>query len=268
MAAVGSGKVCIYGAGGPVGAAAARWLKNDYTLRLTDVRPIDEIAKGPPQSAGAPLPEALPPPHECRIVDVANYEQVLDAARGMDALINVTVNRPDPVLAFHVSLIGAYNVMKAAVACNIKRVIHTGPFHTSLGHDADYWYDFAVPSDIPLHPGTNLYALTKYLGGEVVRVFAERHQIETIAFLYTHFRPAETSSTEAGSGVGPFTTSWEDTGEAFVYGLRAPSLPRYYESFFLCADLPHGKFLAEKAKRLLGWEARHRFERLWKKAGP
>ena len=31
----------------------------------------------------------------------------------------------------------------------------------------------------------------------------------------------------------------------------------------IAADVPHRKFLATKAKRLLGWEARHRFEHLW-----
>src|SRR5438045_9123780 len=94
MAALMEGKVAIFGAGGPVGAAAARALKEHYTLRLTDVRPIAAIAaEGKPQSPGAPLPEALPAPHECRVVDVTDYAQVRDAAEGMDALINATVVR-------------------------------------------------------------------------------------------------------------------------------------------------------------------------------
>src|ERR1700694_2414418 len=94
MAEVMEGKVAIFGAGGPVGAAAARALKEQYTLRLTDVQPIAEIAaEGKPQSPGAPLPEVLPAPHECRVVDVTDYQQVLEAARGMDALINTTVLR-------------------------------------------------------------------------------------------------------------------------------------------------------------------------------
>src|SRR5918997_1719577 len=128
MPAVEKGKVVIFGAGGPVGAAAARSLREHYTLRLTDIRPIAEIAAaGRPQSPGAPLPEVLPAPHECRVVDVTDYAQVLDAARGMDALVNCTVVRPDPVLAFQVNLIGAYNVAKAAVEVGITRIVHTAP---------------------------------------------------------------------------------------------------------------------------------------------
>src|SRR5213595_2445442 len=111
MGAVNEGRIALYGAGGPVGAAAARALRDHYTLRLTDVRPIAEIAaEGKPQSPGAPLPEVLPPPHEVRVVDVSDYAQVLEAARGMDALVNVTVLRHQLVPAFRVNLIGAYNV--------------------------------------------------------------------------------------------------------------------------------------------------------------
>jgi nucleoside-diphosphate-sugar epimerase len=266
MAAVTEGKIAIFGAGGPVGATAARALRDQYTLRLTDVRSIADIAaEGKPQSPGAPLPEVLDPPHEMRQVDVADYAQVLEAARGMDALINVTVVRPHLRPAFEVNLIGAYNVARAAVELGIRRIIHTGPFHMWLGHNADYWWDFDVPSEVPLHPGGDLYAVTKFLGGEVIRIFAERHGLEVVTFLYCNFLPADGGPRRDGSGCGPFTTSWEDCGEAFLYGLRAPTLPKPYEVFFICADAPHGKYDTGKAKRLLGWKARHRFERLWQR---
>jgi len=268
MAAVTSGRIALFGAGGPVGAAAARVLKEHYTLRLTDVRPIAEIAaEAKPQSPGAPLPEVLPPPHECRVVDVTDYDQVLAAAQGMDALINVTVIRRDLAGAFRVNLVGAYHVAKAAVAVGIRRIIHTGPLHIYLGHNADYWWDFHVTADAPLHPGGDLYAVSKFLGGEVMRVFAERHGLEVVTFLYCNFLPPDGGDRPDGSGCGPFVTSWDDCGEAFLYGLRVERLPQPYEPFFICADLPHGKFSPAKAKQLLGWEARHRFERLWRRRG-
>ncbi len=267
MPAVTEGKVAVFGAGGPVGVVAAQHLKDYYTLRLTDVRPLADIAAGPPQSPGAPLPEVLSAPHECRVVDVTDYAQVLEAARGMDALVNVTVVRPHPVLAFHVNLIGAYNVAKAAVELGIKRIIHTGPYHQALGHNADYWWDFDVPDEVPLRPGGDLYAASKFLGGEVTRVFAERHDLEVITYLYCNFMPGDGGDRPNGSGCGPFTTSWEDCGSAFLNGLRAPAPPHPYEVFFICANVPHAKFSPRKAKRLLGWEPRHNFERLWMRAG-
>lgn len=266
MAAVASGKVAIFGAGGPVGAAAARALRAHYTLRLTDLRPLAEIAAAAkPQSPGAPLPEVLPAPHECRVVDVTDYAQVLAAARGMEALINCTVIRPVLAPAFQVNLIGAYHVSKAAVELGIRRIIHTGPWHTHLGHNADYWWDFDVPEDAPLRPGGDLYAATKFLGGEVMRVFAERHSLEVLTFLFCNFRPGDGGRQPGGTGCDSFVVSWEDTGEAFLHGLRAAAPPKAYEPFFICAPLPHQKFPPLKARRLLGWEARHRFERLWRR---
>jgi nucleoside-diphosphate-sugar epimerase len=268
MAAVTRGSVAIFGAGGPVGAAAAQALRDQYTLRLTDLRPIAEIAaEGKPQSPGAPLPEVLPPPHECRVVDVTDYDQVLEAARGMDALINATVVRHQLVPAFHVNVIGAYHVAKAAVELGIRRILHTGPWHTYLGHNADYWWDFDVPEDAPLHPGGDLYALTKFLGGEVTRVFAERHGLEVLTFLFCDFVPADPDAGGHRHRCPPFVVSWEDTGELFRYGLQAPAPPRPYEPFFITAPMPTGKFPPLKAKCLLGWEARHPLERLYRRTG-
>jgi nucleoside-diphosphate-sugar epimerase len=172
----------------------------------------------------------------------------------MDALINTTVVRDELRPAFEVSLIGAYNVAKAAVEHGIRRIIHTGPYHTHLGHNTDYWWEFDVPDEVPLHPGSNLYALTKYLGGEVTRVFAERHGLEVLTFLFCGFRPANSPAWANGSA-GPFDVSWEDTGTAFLHGLRAPAPPRPYEPFFITAPQPQGKYSPRKARRLLGWEA-------------
>ena len=262
------GKVCIFGAGGPVGAAAQAALKDQYSLRLTDVRDVHEIVEtGEPQSSGAPMPTIPEAPHEWRQVDVGDYDQVLAAARGMDALVNVSVLRHDLIPAFRVNMIGAYNVMKAAVACGIKKIIHTGPRHTRLGFEGDYWPDFRVNDDVPLHPGSDLYALTKCLGGEIVQTFAEHHDLDVITFLYCSFRPADGGRSGDGSGVHPLAIAWEDTGEPFACALRADRMPANYEVFDIMADLPHGKFGSSKAERLLGWKPRHRFERLYTSSG-
>ena len=267
MATVSQGKVVIFGAGGPVGAAAIQALKNAYTLRLTDVRPMEEIARGSPQGPRAPVPELLGAPHENRVVDITQYDQVLEACQGMDAAINLTVVRPHPVQAFTVNMVGAYHVARATAECGLKRLIHTGPFHTTLNHNADYLHDYGLVDDIPLHPGNDLYALTKYLGGHIIQVFAERCGLEVLTFLYCGFRPREIREEEKGKGMGPYYTSWEDTGEAFLYGLRAPQMPSPYEVFFICSNLPHHKYRVDKARRLLGWEARDTFEELYRVRG-
>ena len=95
----------------------------------------------------------------------------------------------------------------------------------------------------------------------------EQHGLEVITFLYCHFRPGDGGEAEDGSSIYPFATSWEDTGEAFRYGLRATDLPSCHEVFDIVASLPQGKFSNEKAQRLLGWVPKHNFERLYRRPG-
>src|SRR5437763_1051743 len=104
------------------------------TLFRSDLRPIAVIAaEGKPQSPGAPLPEVLPPPHECRVVDVSDYHQVLEAARGMDALVNCTVVRPERDRK-STRLNSSHRCISYAVFC-LKDASATASFPLSL-HDA------------------------------------------------------------------------------------------------------------------------------------
>ncbi|MBI4531445.1 MAG: NAD(P)-dependent oxidoreductase, partial [Candidatus Latescibacteria bacterium] len=169
--------VLLLGAGGPVAAAAIRALQPYHHLRLADIRPLD-------------FPE-----HDTLITDITFLEAVIEAARGMDVIINCTVIRHDPVKAFEVNTRGAYNVMKAAVANGIHRVIHTGP-HLTVSAE-EYTHDFDLSEEFPPRPGVGLYSITKYLGQEVCRVLAEAYGIQVICLLFCGFRPKQ-----PGAGLG------------------------------------------------------------------
>jgi len=269
MGAVREGKVCIFGAGGPLAASAIPFLLDDYELLLTDVRSLDVVLKGDTHQQGAPLPPEVSAPHEWRVVDVFDYDQVRAAAEGADALINCTVVRRGVDPAFRVNVSGAYNIMKAAVECGVKRVIHTGPLHTTMRVGGDYRDAFAIPDDVPAISGSGLYAHTKVLAEEIVRVFAEMHFKETLSFLYSSFRygdPPEDFDNEP-RGVTPLAVSWEDAGAAFRDGLRAEALPSVYEVFHICAPLPLGKYSGEKAQKVLGWRPRHSLDYLYTRTG-
>ena len=85
-------KVLILGSNGYMGPHLVKVLENFHQLRITDIIPIESE-------------------HQTAIVDVANLDQVMEAAEGMDAIINCSVLRPDRKLAFDVSTLGAYNTM-------------------------------------------------------------------------------------------------------------------------------------------------------------
>ena len=252
--------VVILGAGGPMGAVTTQELLSSYTLRVTDVRPLATIAaEANPQAPGAPLPIPVSAPHAEVQVDVRDGAQVLQACAGMDAIINCTVVRPHPVDAFLVNTIGAYNVMTAAVAHGIRRVVHTGPLVQHLRGFGDYSWDYDLPVDAPGRGFDHLYIHSKFLGQEICRVFAEYYDLEVPVLLFCAlYNPAVIKE-----GYNLFTISWADTGWALRRALEVTSLPSPYEMVNISADLPHARFDHRKAHWLLDWQPRDELPALW-----
>lgn len=258
-------RVVIFGAGGPVAAATSDELAQDHVLRLTDARPLAEVvASYRPQKPGAPVPLLLPPPHESRVVDVTDPDQVHDAVLGMDAIVNLSVNRHDPAQAFQVNTLGPYNIVRAAVAAGIRRFVQTGPQQVTHTGPSGYWDDFGLSDDLPGRPGAHLYVLTKFLGHEICRIFAEEHGLEIPLLLFSEFEHP-TAPPEEPFGAFPFTVSWQDSAVAVRRALHAPQLPHPLEPFHITADLPHGKYGNAKAKTLLGWQPQDRLEAHWRR---
>jgi nucleoside-diphosphate-sugar epimerase len=254
-------RIVIFGAGGPLGAVTASLLRDDHRLRLTDVRPLQEVAQLPPQSPGAPLPEPPQPPHEELVVDVTDPDAVYRAATGMDAIVNCTVVRNDPVQAFRVNTLGAYNVMKAAADLGIQRVVHTGPVLTLAPHPAGYTDDRDVDANLPPRPGDNLYFVSKFVGQEICRIFAEQHRIACPTLLFSGFlNPAVD-----GGVPGPFTISWNDSGRAMAAAVGVNQLSAPFEVLHILADAPHDRYRGDRARLVLDWEPQDRLDALWRR---
>ena len=242
-------KVLILGGNGYLGPYVVKALESKHELHVTDIRP--------PAQQG---------PHQYSIVDIASLEQVRKAAKGMDAIINLAVLRPDRKLAFDVNTRGSYNMMVAAVENKIRRVINTGPHLVVCGQPYER-FDFGIGPDNPPQPGTHLYGLSKSLGQEICRVFAQHHDVYVQEYLF--FSLLDATKLARGTDATPFSISWRDAGEVFSVGLDIDlaKLPSRCEIFFVFADMPHGKFVNEKAKRVLGWRAKDDLSPLWRKPG-
>jgi nucleoside-diphosphate-sugar epimerase len=235
-------------------------------LRLADIVGEDEVrARG--EQMGAP---ALPPRPElagakwlhCDVTDAKAVRAVCD---GVDAVVNLTVNRSDERQAFLVNVGGAYNVFAAAAGAGVRRVIHTGPVNVAgMAFDGDNRYEFGLDESAPLRPGADLYALTKHLSFELADAFVRdldvRSGLDIVTLLVSRLRPADRYDNRDHNVVIPYSTAWSDLASAFLAALRAPELPSRSERFFIAADLPMGKYSVEKARRLLGYRAKHRFE--------
>ena len=231
-----------------VGPYVVSALEGKHKLRLTDV--MDEMEMH----------------HEYRQVDAGDLDAVISVAEGMDAIINLSVLRRDRNIAFDVNARGAYNAARAALVHGIHRVINTGPHYTITG-PAYEDFDHGIGPDVPPQPGTNLYALTKSLGQDISRIFTQHHDLYVLTLLFYSFHDADDRSRDGGD-LTPYAVTWEDAAQAFLPALSITleSLPSRCEVFFVFADLPHGKFSNEKAKRVLGWQPENRLEALWCKA--
>jgi hypothetical protein len=244
--------VLLIGANGYLGPHVVKALAPHHHLRITDIKAAPlEIKR---EFAG----------HEFTDVDVTSRDQVMEAAEGMDAIINLSVVRRDRRLAFRVNVLGCDNMMRAAVRHRIRRIINTGPHFTVAGRSYER-FDHAISPDVPPHPGTGLYPLTKSLGQEICRAFTLTHDVYVQDYLFYSLRDAE--QLKPGAGGVPFVVSWGDAAEVFRLGLEIDlaRLPSRCEVFFVFADSPQGKFLNDKARQVLGFAPKDDVSLLWRK---
>ena len=188
----------------------------------------------------------------------------MSAAEEMDAIVNFAVVRHDRSLAFNVNTLGCYNIMTAAVRHGIRRVINTGPHFTVAGPTYED-FDFAINPDVPPHPGTGLYPISKSLGQEVCLAFTKDHDIHVIDLLFYILRDA--SRVQPGECRVPFVVSWTDAAEAFRLALEVEldKLSSRCEVFFIHGDVPQGKFRVDKAKRILGFTPKDNVAAFWRR---
>lgn len=240
-------RVLILGGAGMLGPYVVPALQQDYELRVTDIQPLPIEFDG-----------------DFRLVNVADGGQVMAAAEGMDAIINLSVLRQDRKLAFDVNALGCYHMMEAAVAHGIRRVINTGPHFTVAGGSYE-WFDYEIGPDVPAQPGANLYALSKSVGQEICRVYSGHHDLYVQTYLFYNF--VDPAHPKQKVEIAPFSVSWQDAARVFAYGLEIPleRLPSRCEVFNVFADIPHGKFSNEKVKRILGWNARDDISAIWRR---
>ncbi len=256
-------RVVIFGAGGPMAAATVAELAPVYTLRLADLRPLAEIAAAGPRSdqgPGAPIPTVPLPPHESIVCDVTDEDAVMNACVGMDAVINCSVIRWKPDLAFGVNTLGVYNIVRACVAHRIRRFVQTGPQMITLGTGVDYLGDFDIGDNAPLRPARHLYGHSKYLGQELGRVYAEAYGLEMPVLLYNNLRALGVPQPVLLDG---YCISWGDAARAIRSALEVAALPSPYEVFNINANLPHGEVSNEKARRILGWAPQDDLAEYW-----
>lgn len=239
-------KVVVLGAGGNLGPCIVTELEKLHTLRVTDVKPMET-------------------PHEYMQVNVASPEEVRRAVEGMDAVVNLTVLRDDPILSFEVNTWGAYNVCKACIEHGVKRLVHSGPVLGPAPYPIGYRADFGIVEEAPSRPGTGIYSVTKHLAEEICKSFADQHGLSVVGIRLCgiHKQKEWPYPVYWGNGVQE-----EDLGQAVCLAVAADNLPSNFEVFNIFCDSPVGTYPIDKAKRLLGFKPKYNYEASWNRTFP
>ena len=250
-------KVLKLGCNGMLGPWVVKAMKTRHEILLTDINSPPKSYKG-----------------EFMKLSVDDVEGVVNAAKGMDIIVNLSVLRPHRRIAFEVNTLGNYSMMIAARENNISKVINTGPHFQLVGPQYEEW-DFNLNPDMPPQPGTRLYALSKSLGQEVCRVFTEDNNIHVITLLYYNMKHHWDLSGPEQENIDyhldmnvPYSTTWPDCGEAVRCAVETPieKLNSRCETFFILPELPHKKFNSSKTFDVLGWKPMYKLESLWTKS--
>ena len=227
-------QVLFLGASGLIGPHLTPGLEADYDLRLSDVKPH---------------PDGTPLMH----VDITDYAQLLEAARGVDAIMNFAVVRSDPDQSYHVNVRGAWNVMRVAVELGVGKVIHTGPEAIMGAYDHDFGLE--APPD---RPGAGYYGITKIQSRTICEAWARAYGIQTICLLFCALGPRPTRTT--GQDFHRFYVVYEDLQQACRQALELDPVPDHYQDINLLSFEGHGKYSTARARRILGFEPAEHWE--------
>ena len=233
-------RVLLLGASGLIAPHMIPLLEPHYELVLGDI-------KAHPQG------RAVEP------VDITVYEQVLAAARGVDAILNCTVNRGDPVQSFRVNVNGCFHVLRAAVELGIRKVVHTGP--QQVWPEYHHFHDVDDP---PGRGGPGYYGYTKTMSLQLCQAYAREHGLQVVCFLYCHLGAAPTER-QVTRDFHPFSVVWEDVVEACRLAIEMEQVPGNYQSFNLHSHPGHGKYRLDKAARILGFRPQLPLEELYRR---
>ena len=209
-------KILITGAAGAVGSTLVKGMGPRHQLRGFDREEMPDLA-------------------DSQVGDVANYEALLAAAEGMEAIIHLTGVDSEWEKALSSNFIGTYNMLEAARIQGVRRVAYASRagVHGPLPED--------VMRHVDMRPQPlGYYTISKLFGEHMGYSYAHRHDLEFVAVRIGNFninrdQPEHPHQLSHGDAVRVFEQAVVHPGVRYeiVYGVSDSTWPRY--------DLDHGR---------------------------
>jgi uronate dehydrogenase len=163
-------KVLITGAAGDVGGHLRRELAGRYDLRLSDIRPIAELAPGEEFIRG----------------DCASRRDMLRVTRGVDAIVHLggfSVEGPWEVI-LRANIVGAFQVFEAARRNGVRRMVFATSNHAVGFYDRDETIDHRVTP----RPDSR-YGVSKVFGEALGSLYSDKYGMEVVCVRIGNVNP-------------------------------------------------------------------------------
>ncbi len=151
--------VLITGAAGDVGTHLRRELAGKYKLRLSDLKPVKDLAAAETFMRG----------------DVAKMQDMLRVTKGVDAIVHLggfSVEGPWETI-LRANIVGCFNLFEAAYRNGVKRVLFASSNHATGFYKRDQKIDHRV------YPKPDSrYGVSKAFGEQIGSLYADKYGME------------------------------------------------------------------------------------------
>jgi len=209
-------RILITGAAGGVGSTLVSGMKDRYEIRGLDRLPMSEL-------------------EDTIIGDVADFDTMLEATKGMDAVIHLTGVDHEWEGVLQSNIIGTYNMLETARLNGVKRIAYA----SRAGVVGPYPETVKRTVDMPTLP-RGFYTVSKVFGEAIGYSYASQYDMGFVAVRIGNFNrnrplpehPHHLSHTDA---VRMFERAiiHPDVKFEIVFGVSDSNWPRY--------DLDHGR---------------------------
>jgi uronate dehydrogenase len=151
--------ILITGAAGDVGSHLRRELAGNYSLLLSDIKPIKGLAAGEKSARG----------------DIAKMSDMLRITKGVDGIVHLggfSVEGPWEMI-LRANIIGCYNLFEAARRNGVKRVLFASSNHAT----GFYKRDEKIDHRIYPKPDSR-YGVSKAFGEQIGSLYADKYGME------------------------------------------------------------------------------------------
>lgn len=152
--------VMITGASGQLGRTLRAGLRGEYSLRLLDILPIEDLDEN----------------ESFVLADVGDSAALENAMDGVDAIVHLgAVSVEDSwALILPNNIVGTYNLFEAARQAGVKRVLFASSNH-AIGF---YRRDQKIGPNVTVRPDSR-YGLSKAFGEALASLYADKYGLET-----------------------------------------------------------------------------------------